>query len=102
MGQINTAIGMFSAAARLAPKDARFRAFYGQALATNPATRRLAEAELQVALKLDPENGDYRTMLAELYRDLGFAVRARSEVEKVLKDAPNHQKARELLRSLRS
>jgi tetratricopeptide (TPR) repeat protein len=99
-GQINTAIGMFSAAARLAPNDARYRAYYGQALATNAGTRRLAEAELQVAVKLDPDNGDYRTMLAELYRDLGFAVRARSELEKVLKVAPNNQKARELLRSL--
>jgi curved DNA-binding protein CbpA len=99
-GQMNTAIGLFSAAARLAPNDARYRAYYGQALATHAGTRRLAEAELQAAVKIDPENGDYRTMLAELYRDLGFAVRARAEVEKVLKTTPAHQKARELLRSL--
>jgi DnaJ-domain-containing protein 1 len=100
MGQINTAIGLLSSAARLAPNDARYRAYYGNALATQPSTRRLAEAELSAAVKLDPGNVDYRVMLAELYRDLGFAVRARSEVEKLLKLSPNHQKARELLRSL--
>ncbi len=99
-GQLNTAIGMFSSAARLVPHDARYRAHYGQALASHPGTRRLAEGELQAALKIEPENADYRVMLAELYRDLGFPVRARTEIEKVLKASRNHQKARELLRSL--
>jgi tetratricopeptide (TPR) repeat protein len=100
MGQVNTAIGLFSAASRLAPNDARYRAYYGHALAALPNTRRLAEAELQAAVKIEPENADYRVMLAELFRDLGFAVRARSEIERILKKSPGHLRARELLRSL--
>ena len=100
MGQVNTAIGLFSAASRLAPNDARYRAYYGNALAALPNTRRLAEAELQAAVKIEPENADYRVMLSELYRDLGFAVRARSEIEKILKKSPGHLRGRELLRSL--
>src|SRR6185295_16623221 len=100
LGKSNSAIGLFSAAARLVPNDARYRAYYGQALASHPGTRRLAEAEIQAAVKIDPANADYRVMLAELYRDLGFNVRARSELEKILKSAPNHQRARELLRAL--
>ncbi|PWT87503.1 MAG: hypothetical protein C5B55_14640, partial [Blastocatellia bacterium] len=101
LGQINTAIGMFSTAARLVPTDARYRAYYGQALAAHPGSRRLAEVELLAAVKLDPKNAEYRLMIAELYRDLGFAVRARSELEKVLSTTPNNQKARELLRTLK-
>lgn len=101
LGQANVAIGLFASAARLVPDDARYRAYYGQALAANETTRRLAETELLAAVKIDPNNADYRTMLAELYRDLGFAIRARSEVERALGFSPNHQKARELLRSLK-
>jgi curved DNA-binding protein CbpA len=99
-GQLNTAIGMFSSAARLVPHDARYRAHYGQALASHASTRRLAEAEIQAAVKIEPENTDYRFMLAELYRDLGFALRAKAELEKILKVSPNHRKARQLLRRL--
>jgi hypothetical protein len=39
-------------------------------------------------------------MLAELYRDLGFQVRARSEAERALSADRNSQKAKELLESL--
>ena len=40
-------------------------------------------------------------MLAELYRDLGFALRARGEAERATAADPNNSKARELLRSLK-
>lgn len=99
-GQTNEAIGIFASVSKFAPNDARYRAFHGRALAANENTRRRAEGELRAALKIEPENPDYRTMLAELYRDLGFARRARAEVERALAATPNHQGARKLLESL--
>jgi curved DNA-binding protein CbpA len=99
-GQNNEAAAIFASVAKVAPNDARYRAFHGRALAAHENTRRRAEAELRAALNIEPENPDYRTMLAELYRDLGFARRARAEAERALAAAPNHQGARKLLGSL--
>ncbi len=99
-GQIQAAIVSLAAAARLAPGEARFRAYYGRALGAVEATRRLAEAELQAALKLDPDNFSYRLMLAQLYFDLGFYRRAESELKRVLAADPNNPGAQKLLRRL--
>lgn len=99
-GQTNEASALFASAVKFAPNDPRYRAFYGRALAANEKTRRRAEVELREALKIEPENPDYRTMLAELYRDLGFTRRARAEVERALAASPNHPGARKLLDSL--
>ena len=100
LGQRNVALGLLGAAARTMPNEARYRAYYGRALAIHESTRRLAEVELQAAQKLDPGNSEYRIMLAELYRDLGFTVRAKGEVERALAMDANNNKARELLKSL--
>ncbi len=99
-GQIKAAIVSLAAAARLAPSEARFRAYYGRALANGEGTRRLAETELQAALKLDPGNTSYRLMLAELYFDLGFYRRAEAELKRVLTAEPNNSGGRKLLRRL--
>jgi tetratricopeptide (TPR) repeat protein len=100
LGQRKVALGLFGSAATAAPKEPRYRAFYGQMLAANEQTRRAAETELLAAIKLDPANGEYRVMLAELYRDLGLKLRARGEAERAVAADPNNRKARELLRSL--
>lgn len=100
-GQRSAAAGLFASAARLAPNEARYRAFYGQVLAEQENTRRAAEAELQAAIKLDPDNADYRVMLAQLFRDLGFSIRAKGEAERAVAADPNNRKARELLRELK-
>lgn len=100
-GQRTAATGLFASAARLAPNEARYRAFYGQVLAEQENTRRAAEAELQAATKLDPGNADYRVMLAQLFRDLGFAIRAKGEAERAVAADPNNRKARDLLRELK-
>lgn len=99
-GQSQAAIVHLAAAARLAPDEARFRAYYGRALAAVEDTRRLAESELQAALKLDPENFLYRLMLAELYFDLGFFRRSEGELRRVLNAQPDHPGGRKLLRRL--
>ena len=99
-GQSTAAINNFAAAAQVFPNEARYRAFYGHALSSNEKSRRLAEVELQAALKLEPDNPDYRTMLGQLYKALGFQRRARAEAERALAAAPNHAGARDLLNGL--
>lgn len=101
-GRANAAINQLAAAARAEPNEARYRAYYGKALATTERTRRLAENELQAAVKLDPKNPRYRTMLAELYHDLRFNRRAQTEVERALALDPNNAAAAALLRKLQT
>jgi curved DNA-binding protein CbpA len=99
-GRINAAINHLSAASRAAPHEARYRAFYGRALGANERTRRLAENEIQAAVKLDPSNAAYRTMLAELYFELKFHRRAQTELERALMLDPNNASAQLLQRKL--
>lgn len=101
LGEKKAALGLFASAASAVPNEARYRAFYGHVLAGNEKTRRAAETELLAAIKLDPNNANYRVMLAELYRDLGLKLRARGEAERAVATDPNNQKARELLRALK-
>ncbi|MDQ5845353.1 MAG: DnaJ domain-containing protein [Acidobacteriota bacterium] len=98
--RINAAINHLAAAAREAPDEARYRAYYGRALAATERTRRLAENEIQAAVKLDPSNALYRTMLAELYFDLKFHRRAQTELERALAIDPNNASAQLLQRKL--
>ena len=100
-GQRKVAAGLFASAARLMPNEARYRAYYGHLLAGQENTRRAAETELQAAIKLDPQNAEYRVMLAQLFRDLGFSIRARGEAERAVAADPNNRKARDLLRELK-
>ncbi len=99
-GRINAAITYLASAARLSPNEARYRAHYGRALAAGDATRRLAENEMQAAVKLEPGNAEFRTMLAELYFDLKFHRRSQTEVDRALALDPNNALARSLLRKL--
>ena len=99
-GQFNVAMTHLAAASRLAPHEPRYRAYYGRALAANEQTRRLAEGEIQAAVKLEPSNPLYRTMLAELYFDLKFHRRAQTELQRALALDPNNASARALARKL--
>jgi curved DNA-binding protein CbpA len=99
-GRVNAAITYLATASRLAPDEARYRAHYGRALAAGDATRRLAENEIQAAVKLEPNNAVFRTMLAELYFDLKFHRRAQTEVDRALALDPDNALARSLLRKL--
>jgi len=99
-GRTRAAITFLSNAARMEPQEARYRAYYGRALAADEGTRRLAENEFQAAVKLEPANADFRTMLAELYFDLKFHLRAQTEVDRALSIDPGHAAANMLLRKL--
>ncbi|HYE14568.1 MAG TPA: DnaJ domain-containing protein [Pyrinomonadaceae bacterium] len=100
-GHEQLALKYLGEAALLAPKQARYRAHYGRALAREKQTRRQAEAELQAAVSLDERNAAYRVMLAELYAAIGLRRRAESELERALKLDPQHAGARRLLSELR-
>lgn len=99
-GRVNAAIKYLANAARLEPQEARYRAYYGRALAADEKTRRLAENEIQTAVKLEPANAAFRTMLAELYFDLKFHRRAQTEVDRALSIDPHNAAANLLLRKL--
>ena len=99
-GDAETAAKLFSEAALLVPSQSRYRAYHGCALAQNRRTRRRAEAELQAAVTLEPNNADYRVMLAVLYRDIGLRRRALDELKHALSLSPNHDAARRLFQTL--
>jgi predicted Zn-dependent protease len=101
LGQKKVALALFASASRAVPNEPRYRASYGQLLASNEATQRAAEAELSAAIKLDPKNAEYRMLLAELYRDLGLKLRAKGEAERAVAADPNNRKARDLLQTLK-
>lgn len=82
--------------------NARYHAYFGKALSVNKETYRQAEGELQAALRIEPENLDYRLMLAELFVKIGFSKRAEGELRRLLEKSPNHHEARSLLDSLHS
>jgi len=96
------AIRLLAEAAKVEPREPRYRAHYGYSLIRNPNTRRAAERELQAALSLDPDNSSYRVMLAELYQVLGLRRRAEGELERALAVDPKNEVARSLLLSLKS
>jgi curved DNA-binding protein CbpA len=99
-GRITAAVKYLANAARLEPQEARYRAYYGRALAADGSTRRLAENEIQTAVKLEPANASFRTMLAELYFDLKFHRRAQTELDRALSIDPHNAAANLLLRKL--
>jgi len=99
-GRITSAVAHLSMASRLAPQEAKYRAYYGRALAATEKTRRLAENELQAAVALDPGNASYRIMLAELYFDLKFHRRAQTELDRALALDAKNTGALSLLRKI--
>jgi len=101
-GQVNPAVARFAAACRAVPSQAKYRAYYGKALAANAQTRRLAESEMQAAIKLEPSSAHFRAMLAELYFDLKFQKRAQAELDRALELDRNNSSALALLRKLES
>lgn len=74
------------------PKDIEALVFMGNA---NYDIQRFEKAKefYQRALDVDPHNNHVRTDLASSYRSLGETDRALDELNKVLKDDPNHEVA---------
>lgn len=101
-GKPTSAIAFFAEAARLVPREARYRAYHGRALSENEGTWRQAEAELKAALTIDSNNASYHIMLAEFYSKIGLPRRAQSELERALVIDSQNAAARQLLDNLRA
>ena len=87
-------------AVRLDDEVARYHAFYGKALSFDKKKRHEAESEIQTAIKIEPKSIEFRLMLIQLFAQIGLVARAKGEINKLLKFAPNNQEARSLLDSL--
>lgn len=95
------AVPFFARAAHFAPKNARYRAYYGKALSFDEKQRHKAESEMQAALKIDPNNVTYRIMLAEFFIQFNLMKRAEGELNRLLAIFPSNREARELLNSIK-
>lgn len=94
------ALQFFARAAHLAPGNARYHAYYGKLLSTDAKQKHKAEAELQMAVKLDPNNADIRLMLAEFFVQMNLLKRAEGELNRLLASFPGNTEAKTLLDSL--
>ncbi|HKQ99348.1 MAG TPA: hypothetical protein VJT09_01670, partial [Pyrinomonadaceae bacterium] len=95
------AIASLGDAARIIPNEARYRAYFGQALASQERLRHNAEAEIKAAIALDEKNATYRVMLAEFYSQIGLIRRAQGELARALSVDPQNEAARRLLDKLK-
>ena len=94
------AIPFLARAVHFAGDNARYRAFYGKALAADERQKHRAEAELQAAVKLDPNNSALRLMLAEFFVRMRLPKRAEGELNRLLTISPGNADARAMLDSL--
>lgn len=99
-GEYEEALPLLARAVQLAPGVARFHAYYGKALSFDESRRHKAEAELQAAIKLEPQNAVFRLVSAEFYIQFGLFRRAEGELQRLLATSPQHREARALLDSL--
>ncbi len=95
-GNRASAIAALGEAARLAPTEPRYRAYFGHAMTSEQRLRRSAEAELKAAIALDANNASYHAMLAELYSELGLIRRAQAELDRARLIDPQDDAARRL------
>jgi cytochrome c-type biogenesis protein CcmH/NrfG len=95
------AIPYLARAVHLAPENAQYHAYYGQALTIDPKSKHKAEAEMQTAIKIEPENMEFRIMLIEFFLEMDLIKRAEGELVRMLAVKPDHKEAAELLRQIR-
>lgn len=96
-----SALPFLARAVHFAPKNARYHAYYGKALADDLKQRHKAEAEMQTALKIEPDNATYRLLLAEFFIQNNLLRRAEGELNRLLAIFPSNREARDLLASLK-
>lgn len=96
------AVPHLARAVSLAPKQARYHAYYGKALSFLDKNRHQAEKELVTAIKIEPGNTSYRMLLIEFYIDVNMPKRAEGELKKLLAKEPRNEDAKRLLASLQS
>jgi curved DNA-binding protein CbpA len=100
-GNLDTALPYLTRAVNFAPDVARYHAYYGKALSADRKQQHKAEAALQTAIRLDPNNIDFRLMLAEFFIQIGLLKRAEGELNRLLTSFPDNHDAKLLLDSLK-
>lgn len=100
-GDNENALPLLARAAHYAPKNAKYHAYYGKALSEDQKHRHKAEAEMQAALKLDPDNWTFRLMLAEFFIKMNLIKRAEGELTRLLAKFPSNREAQQMLESLK-
>lgn len=99
-GDAEAALPFLARAVHYDASVARYHAYYGKALAANEDKRHKAEAEIQTAIKLDPESPTFRVLLAEFFIQYNLTKRAQGELTRLLEKFPDNREARKLLDGL--
>jgi predicted Zn-dependent protease len=100
--EYDDALPFLARAAHFAPDNARYHAYYGKALSADVKQRHKAEAEMQTAVKLGPNNPAFRLLLAEFFVEVNLKKRAEGELNRLLAMFPGNREAIEMLESLKS
>lgn len=98
--EYEAALPFLARAVHFAPKTARYHAYYGKALSSDTKKRHKAEAEIQTALKLDPNDPTFRLLLSEFYIKFNLLKRAEGELTRLLALFPSHREAQTMLNGL--
>lgn len=99
-GDAESALPFLARAVHYDARVARYHAYYGKALAADETKRHKAEAEIQIAIKLDPESPTFRVLLAEFFIQYNLTKRAQGELTRLLEKFPDNREARKLLDGL--
>jgi curved DNA-binding protein CbpA len=100
-GEFEAAVPFLARAAYYSPNNARYRAYYGKALAADENQRHKAEKELTTAVRLEPSNSSFRLMLVEFLMKHKMMKRAEGELTRLLETAPDNKEALRLLDRVR-
>ena len=101
-GEFEAAVPFLARAAYYEPKNARYRAYYGKALAADDDQRHKAEKELVTAVQLEPGNATFRIILAEFFIKYKLIKRAEGEINRLLEISPGNKEALRLLDRLQA
>jgi tetratricopeptide (TPR) repeat protein len=106
-GQARMLVNDFANAAKVyeklvdyAPDVPGYRARYAMALSRHPSSAKKAEREFLEAIRLDPDNADFRFQLGLYYKRMKQRSRALAELRTAVRLDPKHRGARQELEAL--
>lgn len=95
------ALPFLARAVQFAPNNARHHAYFGKVLSMDQSMRHKADAEMQIAIRLEPKNATFRLIISEFYIQFGLFRRAEGELQRLLAMYPDNKDAQKLLDGLR-
>jgi curved DNA-binding protein CbpA len=87
--EYHDAVELMRTAVHHAPREARYHAALGRALAMNPHWAREAIQAVEHAIQLEPRQAAHHVLVAQMYHNQGLRLRARKAVEAALALAPS-------------